>query len=214
MLPSDYAIGRHYGDQMEIEHAHTLAGRPGKVRVLAWRDKARLASFQDALDYLNAHPGADPQAILAVRNGDKFKYGLGVSVEQAIADDLGVFLRAMKADGKTETYAFTEVDASLATGLALKGAAWGRSQDTVGLAFMRNALSAERRRYLEAGGISFFIGDGHLDYRPETFVETYYDWNPTRHLWLTADYQRAWNPAYNADRGPLDIASLRLHAAF
>ncbi len=214
MLPSDYAIGRHYGDQVEIEHAHALGGQPGKVRVLAWRDKARLASFQDALDYLNAHPGADPQTLFQARNSDKVKYGLGINVEQAIGDNLGIFLRAMKADGKTETLAFTEVDGSLSAGLSLKGAAWGRPQDTFGLAVLRNALSPERRRYLEAGGISFFIGDGRLNYRPETFVETYYNWNPAKHFWLTADYQRIWNPAYNADRGPVNIAGLRLHLEY
>lgn len=214
MLPTDYAIGRHYGDQVEVEHAHELGGQPGKVRLLAWRDRARLASFQGALDYLNAHPGADPQTLFQVRNRDKFKYGLGVNVEQAINDNLGVFLRAMKADGKTETLAFTEVDGSLSTGLSLKGAAWGRAQDTFGLAFLRNTLSDDRRRYLEAGGISFFIGDGRLNYRPETFVESYYNWNPVKNFWLTADYQRILNPAYNADRGPVNVAALRLHMEY
>ncbi|MCC6202100.1 MAG: hypothetical protein IT494_03770, partial [Gammaproteobacteria bacterium] len=54
-LPVDFALGRHYGDQIELEHAHALLGRPGKVRVLGWRNRARLASFGDALAWLGTH---------------------------------------------------------------------------------------------------------------------------------------------------------------
>lgn len=215
MLPVDFQIGKHYGDQVEVEHAHELGSQPGKVRVLAWRDKARLASFKDALDYGLAHPDdPDHQYIFKVRNSEKFKYGIGINIEQAINNNLGVFLRAMNTDGRTETYAFTEVDGSLAAGLSLKGAAWDRERDTVGLSFMRNTLSRDRRQYLEAGGISFFIGDGALRYRPETILESYYNWNVTTRIWLTANYQRMENPAYNADRGPVNIFSGRFHAEF
>jgi len=44
MLPIDYRIFQHYGDQLEIEHGHRLWERPGKVRLLAWRNRAVLAS--------------------------------------------------------------------------------------------------------------------------------------------------------------------------
>lgn len=214
MLPTDFQIGKHYGDQFELERAHTLLGQPGKVRLLAWRNRAVLASFKDALDYLKANPDADPQAITAVRNGERIKYGAGINIEQAINDDLGFFLRAMKADGRTETYAFTETDGSIAAGFALKGAAWGRGMDTVGVGFAHNTLSSDRRKYLEAGGISFFIGDGALNYKPEQLFETYYSLHVWKSTFLTADYQRMKNPAYNADRGPADFFAMRLHAEF
>jgi carbohydrate-selective porin OprB len=216
MLPVDLALGRHYGDQAELEHAHMLGEQPGRVRVLAWRNRARLASFKDALDWLNAHPGqyTDPAALYAARNTDKIKYGIGVNVEQAISDSLGLFLRAMKADGRTETHAFTEVDGSLSAGLSIKGSSWGRAEDTVGLSLMRNTISDDRRRFLEAGGTSFFIGDGALRYRPEAIFEGYYSFNAGKGIWLTADYQRIQNPAYNADRGPMNVYALRMHAEF
>ena len=214
-LPIDYQIGRHYGDQVEIEHSHHLGELPGKVRLLAWRNRANLASFRDALNYGLANP-ADPnhQWILKVRNGEKIKYGVGVNVEQSITSNLGAFLRVMNTDGRTETYAFTEADASLSAGLSLKGGAWGRGKDTVGLALARNMLAADRRDYLAAGGISFFIGDGALRYRPETIFEGYYSWNVWKAVSLTLNYQRIQNPAYNADRGPVDIIALRFHAEF
>lgn len=214
MLPMDFNIAKHYGDQLELEHAHTLGDRPGKVRLLAWRNRAKLASFKEALDYLRGNPNADPQAILALRNGEKIKYGFGINIEQAITDNLGFFLRAMKADGRTETYAFTETDGSLGTGFSLKGGAWGRGMDTLGIGYLHNTLSRERRNYLEAGGISFFIGDGALNYRPEQVIETYYSLNVWKSTFLTADYQRMWNPAYNADRGPANFYAIRFHAEF
>ncbi len=213
MLPTDYHFGKHYGDQVEVEHDHTLFGQPGKVRLLAWRNQAKIASFADALAYYQANPG-DAQAILKVRNSEKTKYGFGINIEQAITADLGFFLRAMHADGRSETWAFTETDGSLAGGFALKGSAWGRAEDTVGLGYSRNTLSNDRRRYLEAGGISFFIGDGALNYHPEETAELYYSFNLWKQAYLTADYQRMWNPAYNADRGPANFAALRFHAEF
>lgn len=216
MLSVDTAIGSHYGDQVEVEHAHTLYGRPGKVRVLGWRDRAVLASFSDTLAWLNAHPGqyTGPDALYAVRNTDKIKYGVGVNVEQEISDSTGFFMRVMKADGRTETYAFTEADASFSSGFLIKGDRWGRHEDNVGISLMRNTISADRRRFLEAGGISFFIGDGRLNYRPEDIFEGFYSLSLGKEYWLTADYQRIQNPAYNADRGPIDVYALRFHAEF
>lgn len=216
MLSVDTAIGSHYGDQVEVEHAHTLYGRPGKVRVLGWRDRAVLASFSDALAWLNAHPGqyTGPDALYAVRNTNKIKYGVGVNVEQEISDSTGFFMRVMKADGRTETYAFTEADASFSSGFLIKGDRWGRYEDDVGISLMRNAISADRRRFLEAGGISFFIGDGRLNYRPEDIFEGFYSLSLGKEYWLTADYQLIQNPAYNADRGPIDVYALRFHAEF
>jgi len=214
MLPTDFQLGKHYGDQIEVQHNHELLGQPGAIRVLAWRNRAKLARFDDALAYRNANPDANPQTIFAVRTNEQIKYGVGLNVEQAFGDDLGVFLRAMKADGRTETLAFTETDGSLGTGATLKGTAWRRAQDTVGLGYVRNTLSGDRRRYLEAGGISFFIGDGALNYRPEQLLEAYYSINVLKNTQVTFDAQRMWNPAYNADRGPVNFAALRLHTEF
>lgn len=214
MLPTDYQIGKHYGDQIELERRHTLDERPGKIRLLGWRNRAKVARFDDALAYYNATGGTLPQSILAVRNHEQLKYGVGINIEQELADRFGFFLRAMRADGRSETYAFTETDASLATGLVLQGAGWGRERDTLGIAYARNAISDARRRYLEAGGISFFIGDGRLNYRPEQIIETYYSIGLAKNLSLTLDYQRMQNPAYNADRGPANFYAIRAHAEF
>ena len=94
----------------------------------------------------------------------------------------------MRADGKTETYAFADVDRSVSAGLSIQGASWQRAADTVGLAVAGNFLSSAQRRYLERGGLTFFLGDGALRYGAERIVEAYYSLSIHKSLKLTADY--------------------------
>jgi high affinity Mn2+ porin len=208
----DSRIFQHYGDQVEVEHAHAIGGQPGKLRILAFRNRAKMSRFQDALD-LAALTGGAPD-INDVRTGDQIKHGFGVNIEQAISSDIGVFARASWADGATETYAFTEIDHSVSGGVLVKGSAWGRGQDSVGVALARNGLSNARRDYLAAGGLGFFIGDGRLNYRPEAVIETFYNVKLSKGTWVSLDWQYIRNPAYNADRGPAKFASVRLHIEF
>ena len=219
VLPIDYRIFEHYGEQIEVEHDHEIGGQPGAIRFITYRNRAEMASFRDAINYGNSVGWApDPtngmEYILNVRNAVKVKYGFGVNLDQALSSNIGIFFRGLWSDGQTETYAFGEVDRSISTGIAIKGADWGRAQDTLGISFLENFLSKDRREYLEKGGISFFIGDVWLNYRPEQIFESYYSIAVTKKVWLTGDIQRVWNPAYNADRGPLNILGARLHAEF
>jgi len=96
----------------------------------------------------------------------------------------------------------------------VKGTTWGRGQDTVGVAFMRDTLSQERINFLKAGGVSFFIGDGSLNYAPERVLESFYSYALNRNAWVTLDYQYIQNPAYNADRGPVNVYAVRLHLEY
>ena len=211
-LALDPRIFRHYGDQIEIERVHAFADRPGKLRFLAFRNVARMARYQDALD-LAAQVGGPPD-INAVRTVERVKRGIGLNLEQEISPSVGLFGRASWADGQTETYAFTEIDRSLSGGVSVKGGAFGRARDTLGIAYVRNALSTAHRDYLAAGGLGFFLGDGALDYRPENILETYYSLNVVKDFWFSVDFQRISNPGYNADRGPATVISGRLHYGF
>jgi high affinity Mn2+ porin len=213
-LPVDFNLLKHYGDQIELEHVHQWWGNPGHVRLLVWHDRAVLASFSDATNFLLSHPGSDPETILNVRMGEKNKSGLGLNVDQSLTHHAGYFFRAMVTDGRSETYAFTEADHSLSTGLVSSGALWQRPQDHVGASLMVNGLSEQRKTYLKAGGISFFIGDGALSYQNEKIVEGFYSWGLSEKLWFTLDYQHIQNPAYNAARGPIDVMAFRLHAEY
>lgn len=74
--------------------------------------------------------------------------------------------------------------------------------------------SASHQRYLAAGGLGFFIGDGRLSYRPERTVELFYSAGVLPRVWLSINAQRVFAPAYNADRGPATVVGLRLHTNF
>jgi carbohydrate-selective porin OprB len=207
-LALDNALLRHYGDQLELVHAHALGAYAGEVRVLAFRGRARMARYDDALA---AAPPGDVPSLDAVRTGAHVKSGVGVAVDQRAAGDLGLFVRAMRADGRTETYAFTESDASVSAGLSLQGGGWSRAKDTLGLALGADAISAAHRDYLARGGRSAFLGDGALRYGRERVAEIYYSAALRAGFTLTADAQRVANPGYNRDRGPAAFYALRLH---
>jgi len=211
-LALDPRVFKHYGDQVEIERAYALANRPGKLRILVFRNVARMAGYQDALD-LAAQAGGAPD-INAVRTVERVKHGLGLNFEQEISPTVGLFGRASWADGQTETYAFTEIDRSLSGGVSVKGGAFGRARDSLGIAYVRNGLSTAHRDYLGAGGLGFFLGDGALNYRPENILESYYSLDVAKNTLFSADFQRISNPGYNADRGPATVVSARLHYGF
>jgi high affinity Mn2+ porin len=210
-LALDRKIFTHYGEQVEIAHAHKLGDLPGAVKLLAFRNRANMANFNDAVANASSNGGVPDLA--SVRR-DQSKRGFGVSVEQALSREAGVFLRGSWNDGQTETYAFTEIERSLAIGGTLKGAGWSRPKDTLGAAFVGNGLSAAHQRFLALGGNGQFIGDGRINYRPELIGEAYYSLNLRGSSWLTFDVQRIGRPAYNADRGPVTVGSVRLHAEF
>jgi high affinity Mn2+ porin len=210
-LPLDTRLLTHYGDQAEFEHAHRIGGQAGKLRVLAFRNKANMGLFGDALVAAQGR-GTTPD-VAAVRK-ENVKYGFGLNVEQNLTREIGLFARTSWNDGRSETYAFTEIERSLSAGAAVKGNGWGREADAVGVAFARNGLSKVHQDYLAAGGHGAFIGDGHLNYRPELILEAYYSANVGKNAWVTLDLQRIANPAYNADRGPVAIGAVRLHAEF
>ena len=210
-LPLDLGLLRHYGDQIEFEKAYAIAGQPGKARLLLFRNLAVMGGFRDAL------AGGTPPAVAPVRQL-RSKKGWGLALEQAVTPELGVFGRLAANDGQSETYAFAEIDQSLSMGAVLAGGAWGRAQDSIGLGYARNGLSSPHRDYLAAGGLGFFVGDGKINYRPESIWELYYklglDISRLKQSALSVGLQRIRNPAYNADRGPVSVVSLRLHTEF
>jgi hypothetical protein len=111
-------------------------------------------------------------------------------------------------------YSYTASDSSVSFGTIVGGAAWGRTMDSAGLGYAQNRISAAHVRYLNLGGIDGFIGDGRISYKPERLFEAYYNINLTKRSWLTLDWQRAANPAFNADRGPVTIWGARVHSEF
>ena len=133
---------------------------------------------------------------------------------KSFTDSLGGFARLSWNDGRNETWAFTEIDRSVALGVVQKGEGWGRASDEVGAAIVVNAISSPHERYLAAGGKGFILGDGALDYDFEGIAEVYYRFALTREVAFSPDYQFFLHPGYNAARGPVHVFGVRAHIEF
>lgn len=197
------------GDILEQERRYSMRDHPGSVRVLEYANHARAGSYAEAIQ-LSRETGKPPD-ITAVRRNGTLKYGFGVNFEQEISKDFGVFGRLGWNDGKTESFAFTAIDRLVQGGVSLSGTRWKRKSDVVGSEFTVSGLSAIHREYLALGGLDFLIGDGRLNYGTENIWESYYNARLFRGFFTSFDLQHIQNPAYNRDRGPLWVSSIRLH---
>ena len=207
----NWSIMNYHGDQIEIDHAHTVFGQPGKLRALMFLNRSIMGSFNDALAYA-ARNHTIP--ILAPVRKPQDKRGYGLNGEQNLSDDIGLFARLGWSDGQTETYSFAEIERTDQVGLTIKGTRWKRSEDTVGVVYIQNGLSTAHQHFLADGGVGVFIGDGALSYHTEDIVETYYSIAINKYLSFSLDYQHIDNPAYNSARGPVSVYGTRLHAEY
>ncbi|OOQ59098.1 carbohydrate porin [Mucilaginibacter pedocola] len=206
----DERIGRANTQTLEYEKRYQLNGQKGTFRILGFRNNGKMGDYRYAIAQNPTAPVVDTNNVYG-----KHKWGFGINADQYLSKNFGVFAKLSYNDGKTETWAFTEIDRSLSLGAVLKGESWSRKDDELGLAFVANGLSDPHKDYLAAGGYGFIIGDGKLNYAHELIAELYYKVNAYQHkLWLSPDYQFIANPAYNADRGPVNIFSLRAHVEF
>jgi high affinity Mn2+ porin len=228
-LSVELRLHRFFGDQIEIEHRHDLFGQAGAVRVLGYNNRLITGRFDDAIAAYQADPTGKnatncpgfhydstnanaPDLCWARRPNHKF--GIGLNLEQHFTDDFGVSFRGMLSDGQSEVYAYTPTDRSVALALLSKGTVWRRRRDLAGIGFAANWISANHARYLGMGGVDGFVGDGKIRQAAETVFEIFYSMNVLNSVWLSLDYQRLTNPAFNADRGPVDIFGGRMHAQF
>ncbi|HEX2828373.1 MAG TPA: carbohydrate porin [Burkholderiales bacterium] len=201
-------IMRSYGDVVELETGYAIGEQKGRLKLLAFRNQAVMGSFTDAIAVGSA-TGAVPDVSRVRVSNDK--RGAAVNIEHELARDVGAFARGSAHDGRTETFAFTEIDRSLSGGVVVGGGRWGRADDQLGVALAVNGLSSAHRTYLARGGLGFFLGDGTLSYKPEYVFESFYSMKLLKNAWLSIDYQRLTNPGYNADRGPANFYGIRLH---
>jgi high affinity Mn2+ porin len=209
-LPLNWNIFKSYGDQVEYERSYALGEQTGKWRALAFRNVAVMGNYSDALILANS---TSTTAVLDTTRRNQTKVGAGFSLEQTLTKSMGFFARIAAHDGKSENYSFMQADRSLSAGLVASGQSWNRSEDKLGMALALHGLSSTHRAYLAAGGSDFTLGDGRLNYKPETIFESYYMLKVAKQQ-FTVSGQIIKNPAYNADRGPVRVLGVRWHGEF
>jgi high affinity Mn2+ porin len=208
----DRRLFRDHGQTFEEERRYSLRAHAGAVRVLEYDNRADAGNYAEALKLADA-TGTAP-SVAATRRPGTLKYGLGISMDQEITKEIGIFARLGWNDGKTESFAFTAIDRLVTGGVSLGGQRWHRQFDTVATEITACGLSGAHASYLAHGGYDFLIGDGRLEYGPETTWESYYSARLFPGFFASLDFQHVNNPAYNEDRGPVRIYSLRLHMEF
>ena len=143
------------------------------------------------------------------------RLGISLNIEQPITDNAGFFVRAGWDQGQFEPYEYADIDSTVAAGVSVSGAKWGRNDDTAAVALVVDGISKEHQDYLAAGGIGILVGDGQLPHPgPESILEAYYSLGVFKGVHVTLDSQTAVNPAYNRDRGPAEVIGLRIHGQY
>jgi hypothetical protein len=205
----DSRVDDAHGQILQFDRSYRVGALTGTFRPFVFWNEARMGNYADALAL-----GDIPNALFETR-AYRSKVGFGLSWDQQLTDTLGAFARLSWDDGRTESFAYTEVDRSAAAGLSLSGSRWARKDDVLGLAAVVNAIVPVHQAYLAAGGEQgLILGDGALDYGPEEIVEAYYSVQIAKWLSVSPDFQYVWAPGYNRARGPVPIYALRAHLEF
>ena len=204
----DFDIPERGSVVVELENRYTLFSEPGKLRLLGFENTGYLGNYADAVAL------GIPPDIEATRK-TRTKIGYVINLEQAITKDAGFFFRYSWNNAATELCDFADIQASLSGGFSIKGGAWERPSDTVGVGLALNEISPVYQTYFAAGGQGLLIGNGALpSYAGEKVIETYYSYAVTNNLTVSADYQFIGNAAYFAERSPINMFSGRVHLQF
>jgi high affinity Mn2+ porin len=203
-----------HAENWEYELRHGIVPKKGGViRLLAYTNYANMGIYRNAIAKFQARLVTAPDITNHPWRIAR-KYGFGANLEQNLARDITAFARWGWDDGKTESFAYTEVDLTIAVGVAVNGARWRRKQDRAGVAFVSNGIKKDHQIYLADGGLGFLLGDGKLNYGRENIVESYYTAHVWRGIYVAPGVQHINNPGYNRDRGPVVVPTLRLHLEF
>ncbi|MFQ5736688.1 MAG: carbohydrate porin [Thermodesulfobacteriota bacterium] len=141
-------------------------------------------------------------ALARVRN-----QGVGVSIDQTVAQDIGVWFRAGM---QRETVA--QFDRFVGAGLRVGGAAFGRAHDSVGFGYAATFISSDYESYRKGVNPAF-------DPAAEHYMELYYDYafggaTELAGFHITPDLQYVVNPGGDSDASNVLLYGARVQVYF
>jgi len=180
----------------ELNFALKPAGLDGNYRVYYWNRQGRSAA-----ELANT---ADPANTALIKAENK---GFGVSIDQMLTGDIGVWLRAGEQSKKVAQF-----NTHLSLGVYLSGALLGRSDDSIGVGIGTSRMGKVYRDYKKSQTPAF--NDSN-----ETYMEAYYNISvegagENSGLHISPDIQYIKNPGGDSDAGGLFIYGLRMQALF
>jgi len=158
-------IGDHPFLGTQIIFKPQLMDRNGNYRLLFWQNEAVHTKWDDASQTKESAGG------------------FGISCDQEIVDDIGMFLRAgwQQDDAALDTTTFS-LESAYSVGTQLGGALWGRDRDVIGFAY---GLINPSDEYKKAG---------NLQAKTEGHLELYYNFKVNENISITPDIQMITNP--------------------
>ena len=211
-LDADIARARAENVELELRYPW-FHNRHTTLRLLNYVNHGDMGDYSQSVALYLKGITPTPE-ITATQVEGTIKYGFGINLEQELWKDVFFFGRWGWADGKKESFCYTEAESTIEAGIYSKGAQWHRTLDRAGAVFISNGISAAHQSYLAHGGLGFLLGDGGLTYGRETIEEAFYDAHIWRGAYLSVDYQHINNPGYNQVRGPVSVPGLGLHLEF
>ena len=192
---------QQYALVAEIEKRYELWGQPGKFKVTGFLNRGRAGKFQDAITL--AQITGEPADIMAVRSytepprcqhepgAANLGHGRGIRPRRlGRRQRRAVGLHRHRPDGVGR-----RLDQRQELGPA------GR--------YRRNRRVVKQGvppASFNAGGLGVLIGDGQLPNSGlEKIFEAYYSYAHSSDMRVSFDYQFITNPAYNTDRGPVNV---------
>jgi len=194
----------HNGQVIEIskEGFHLLKNTDNDIHIGIYKNISNMGNYELAI---SLNKSIDSLNCITTKTG----YYIGVENHYKKTNQ---FFKTSWNDGKNESWCFTEIDKSITIGNTLDGSLWKRNNDCFGIAYVKNDISDSHKKYLASGHYGFIIGDGKLiNYGSEQILETYYSIYLVKILSISFDYQYIINPAYNKDRGPINVFGIRFH---
>jgi high affinity Mn2+ porin len=109
----DHRVLQDRGDNFEVERRYVLGKQQGAIRALGFALHTDSGSYQEALKL--ARETDTVADVTKTRQVGRTKSGAGLSIDQQITSDIGVFSRLGWNDGRTESFAFNPIG-RMATG--------------------------------------------------------------------------------------------------
>ncbi len=214
-----YDFSKASGQNIELEFRggpgthFNQPGRKGAVRILGFVNHADMGDYRQQNQIFLKGGTATPD-ITAHPQQTTVKYGAGANFEQEISNNGRVWGQFGWNEGQHESFAYTEIDQTIAFGGDYGMRRFGRENDKIGLTYVTNAIKRDHQWYLAHGGVGFLLGDGRLNYGREDIVEAYYNYHAWKGVYYALDEQFIAHPGYNQDRGPVMVESVRMHVDF
>jgi hypothetical protein len=216
----EYDFSKASGQNVELEYRQgpgawlgALNKRKGAVRILGFVNHANMGDYREQNILFAKGLTAIPD-ITAHAARPTMKYGVGWNFEQETSANGRVYAQFGWNEGQHESFAYTEIDQTIAAGGDYKMTRIGRPDDKAGLTVVTNAIKRDHQWYLAHGGQGFLLGDGRLNYGREDIVEAYYNYHAWKGVYYSFDEQFIAHPGYNRDRGPVMVESVRMHVDF